>query len=88
MDLVFEGIAEVVTFHLRRDAGETAVIFDYTLLSSRWMPDEIAYAAFCHMKDLKIVPVTEYDRRFDIWVIDAELSEGCGGPEIVEEIII
>jgi hypothetical protein len=32
--------------------------------------------------------VADYDRRFDVWQIDAELSEGCGGPEVVEETIV
>lgn len=75
-------------FCLSMWATKFSMICVYHLGSSRWMPDEIAYAAFCHMEDLKIVPITEYDRRFDVWVIDSELSEGCGGPEIVEEIII
>lgn len=27
-------------------------------------------------------------QRFDVWVITAPLSEGCGGPELPEEIIL
>lgn len=55
---------------------------------NRWMPDEIGCSAFCELSLLKRIPVESYDKRHDIWVIEAELSEGCGGPEIVEEVIV
>ena len=57
-------------------------------VTCRWIPDEIGCSAFCELASLKKIPVTSYDTRFDIWVIDAALSEGCGGPEIVEEIVL
>lgn len=63
----------------------TLTMVSRTLL--RWMPDELASSAFCRLGELRTVPVTEYDNRFDLWTIDAELSTGCGGPEIVEEIM-
>ncbi|GMH41980.1 hypothetical protein BSKO_09899 [Bryopsis sp. KO-2023] len=56
--------------------------------STAWIPDELGYSAFCRLGDLKIIPVSSYDRRFDTWVVEAELSEGCGGPEIMEEIML
>ncbi|CAD7699107.1 unnamed protein product [Ostreobium quekettii] len=56
--------------------------------SNRWIPDELGCSAFCRLGDLSVVPVSEYDSRFDVWTIVAELSPGCGGPEIVEEVML
>lgn len=56
--------------------------------SLRWIPDEIGSSAFCDLGSLKRIPVDSYDGRFDVWLINSELSEGCGGPEIVEEIVL
>lgn len=45
-------------------------------------------SAYCRLGELKVVPVTSYDRRFDEWIIDVPLSEGCGSPELGEEIML
>ena len=60
----------------------------HPLCDSRWIPDEIGCSAFCDLSSLVKIPVVSYDNRFDIWVIESELSDGCGGPEIVEEIML
>lgn len=57
-------------------------------VESRWIPDELGCSAFCDLSLLKKIPVKSYDNRFDVWEFETQLSEGCGGPEIVEEIIL
>ena len=54
----------------------------------RWIPDELSPSAFCRLGDLRAVAVDSFDQRFDVWCITAELSEGCGGPDLGEEIIL
>lgn len=56
--------------------------------SERWVPDDLGVSAFPRLEELRPVPVDSFDRRFDVWVISAPLSEGCGGPELPEEIMI
>ncbi|KAK9817937.1 hypothetical protein WJX72_004542 [[Myrmecia] bisecta] len=56
--------------------------------SNRWIPDELGVSSFPKLYDLKTIPVAEYDGRFDVWVIDAPLSDGCGGPDLPEEIML
>lgn len=56
--------------------------------SQRWIPDELLASAYVRLGDLKIVPVVEYDGRFDVWTIHATLSEGCDGPDLPEEIMV
>jgi len=56
--------------------------------SNIWIPDELSPSAYCRLGELKVVPVTSYDRRFDEWIIDVPLSEGCGSPELGEEIML
>jgi hypothetical protein len=48
------------------------------------MPDELGCATFVRLGQLRVVPVTGYDARWDVWTVDAPLSEGCGGPELSE----
>ena len=52
------------------------------------MPDELGVSSFAQLQDLKTVPVTSFDARFDVWHLEAPLSEGCGGPELPEEVIL
>ena len=54
----------------------------------RWIPDELGVASFAELSTLKVIPVSDYDRRYDVWCINAPLSEGCGSPELVEEIMV
>ena len=54
----------------------------------RWVPDELAPAAFPRLGELRPIPVDAFDQRFDVWTITAPFSEGCGGPELPEEIIL
>ncbi|PRW59130.1 dnaJ-like protein subfamily B member 5-like [Chlorella sorokiniana] len=56
--------------------------------STRWVPDELAPAAFPRLGGLRPIPVDAFDQRFDVWTITAPLSEGCGGPELPEEVIL
>ncbi|GAB4816886.1 hypothetical protein N2152v2_003932 [Parachlorella kessleri] len=56
--------------------------------SDRWIPDELSPPSFCRLGDLRQVAVASYDPRFDVWVITAPLSEGCGGPELPEEVMV
>ena len=53
-----------------------------------WIPDELSPSTFPRLGELRPVPVADYDQRFDRWVITAQLSEGCGGPELGEEVIL
>ena len=54
----------------------------------RWIPDELSPSAFVRLGELQPVAVDSFDQRFDVWVITAALSEGCGGPELPEEIMV
>lgn len=54
----------------------------------RWVPDELAPSAFPRLGELRPIPVDAFDQRFDVWEITAPLSEGCGGPELPEEVIL
>eukprot|EP00891_Asterochloris_glomerata_P000287 jgi/Astpho2/287/fgenesh1_pg.00010_%23_49_t len=56
--------------------------------SDRWIPDELGVASFAELSTLKVIPVSGYDRRHDVWCINAPLSEGCGSPELVEEVMV
>ncbi|KAL0035404.1 hypothetical protein WJX77_005166 [Trebouxia sp. C0004] len=56
--------------------------------SDRWIPDELGVSSFAQLDDLKTIPVTSFDARFDIWHVEAPLSDGCGGPELPEEVIL
>ena len=37
---------------------------------------------------MRVLPVEAYDQRHDVWTISAELSEGCGGPRLSEEVML
>ncbi len=54
----------------------------------RWIPDELGVSSFAQLDDLKTIPVTSFDARFDVWHVEASLSDGCGGPELPEEVIL
>lgn len=54
----------------------------------RWIPDELSPPAFARLAALRRVPVATYDPRFDVWLITVPLSEGCGGPELPEEMVV
>ena len=54
----------------------------------RWVPDELAPSAFPRLGELRAIPVDSFDQRFDVWEISAPLSDGCGGPELPEEVIL
>lgn len=54
----------------------------------RWVPDELAPSAFPRLGELRPIPVDSFDQRFDVWEITAPLSDGCGGPELPEEVIL
>lgn len=64
------------------------MLFTLPLSLCRWIPDEIGVSSFPHLADLKYIPVAEYDMRFDAWIVTAELSEGCGGPELPDEVML
>lgn len=57
-------------------------------LPPRWVPDELSPSAYVRLGELRALPVDSFDQRFDVWVITAQLSEGCGGPDLGEEIIL
>ncbi len=54
----------------------------------RWLPDELGDVSFAKLQDLKPLPVAAYDGRHDIWTIEAQLSEGCAGPSLPEEVML
>ncbi len=54
----------------------------------RWLPDDLGVPSFARLRELRKLPITQYDGRYDIWTIEAALSEGCGGPELPEEIML
>ena len=56
--------------------------------SQRWVPDELSPSAYVRLGALRSLPVAAYDPRFDVWTITAPLSEGCGGPELPEEVMV
>ena len=56
--------------------------------STEWVPDELLPSAFVLLDRLKVLRVSTYDRRFDVWCITDELSEGCDGPDMPEEIMV
>ncbi|KAI3438697.1 hypothetical protein D9Q98_001117 [Chlorella vulgaris] len=56
--------------------------------SDRWIPDELSPSAYVRLGALRPIAVDSFDQRFDRWIITAKLSEGCGGPELGEEIMI
>lgn len=58
------------------------------VLPCRWVPDELSAKAYVRLSTLRAVPVDAYDSRYDVWVISAKLSPGCGGPELPEEVIL
>jgi len=45
-------------------------------------------SAFVRLGELRILPVAAYDGRFDRWTIEAALSDGCGGPELGDEVML
>ena len=45
-------------------------------------------SSFAQLNDLKSIPVTSFDGRFDIWHVEAPLSDGCRGPDLPEEVIL
>lgn len=56
--------------------------------SSRWVADELSPSAYVRLDTLRTLPVAAYDRRFDVWTVTAPLSDGCGGPELPEEVMV
>lgn len=52
------------------------------------MPDELSPGAYVRLAELRPITVDSFDQRFDQWTITAPLSEGCGGPELGEEVIL
>ena len=60
----------------------------YTLSFRSWIPDDLGVPSFARLPELRPLPVASFDKRFDVWRIDAELSPGCGGPELPEEIML
>ena len=54
----------------------------------RWLPDDLGIPSFARLHELRTVPVAHYDGRYDIWTIEAVLSEGCGSPELPEEVML
>jgi hypothetical protein len=56
--------------------------------SSRWIPDELSPSTYPRLGELTRIQVAGYDPRFDVWRIEAALSEGCGGPELPEEVMV
>ena len=56
--------------------------------SYRWMPDDLGVPSFARLAELRKLPIADYDSRYDVWTITAALSEGCGGPELPEEVML
>lgn len=56
--------------------------------STCWVPDELSPGAYVRLAELRPITVDSFDQRFDQWTITAPLSEGCGGPELGEEVIL
>ena len=54
----------------------------------RWLPDDLGIPSFARLHELRKLPIAQYDGRYDIWTIDAALSQGCGGPDLPEEIML
>ncbi len=55
----------------------SAVLKLIIYVSNRWVPDDLAAPAFADLGNLKVVPVVDYDSRFDMWWIEADLSSDC-----------
>lgn len=66
----------------------TPFVFNFPFVGSRWLPDELGNVSFARLQELTVLPVTDYDGRFDKWTIDVPLSEGCLGPALPEEIML
>ena len=62
--------------------------FSKAILFGRWIADDLGIPSFARLPDLTVVPAKSYDPRFGVWIIQAELSPGCGGPPLPEEIIL
>jgi hypothetical protein len=56
--------------------------------SQNWVKDELSPSAYPRLGSLIPIPVAGYDRRFDVWRVEAPLGEGCGGPELGEEVML
>lgn len=56
--------------------------------SNVWVVDELSPPIFVSIRDLKVVPIDSFDRRYDTWLITADLSPDCGGPTLEQEIIV
>ncbi|KAK9804086.1 hypothetical protein WJX73_005526 [Symbiochloris irregularis] len=56
--------------------------------SNLWIPDQLGYSSFARLGDLRVIPVSSYDQRYDIWSIEQQLSPGCSGPELPDEVIL
>eukprot|EP00798_Chlamydomonas_sp_ICE-L_P018719 gene18719-25244_t len=56
--------------------------------SSNWICDELDTGAYVRLGSLRKLQMKSFDPRFDIWQIGSELSPGCGGPELPEEIML
>jgi hypothetical protein len=56
--------------------------------SQNWVKDELSPSAYPRLGSLIVIPVAGYDRRFDVWRVEAPLGEGCGGPELGEEVML
>lgn len=54
----------------------------------RWIADDLGIPSFARLDELTVVPVDAFDKRFGIWTIDCNLSPGCGGPPLPEEVIL
>lgn len=56
--------------------------------SEEWTPDELATPAFVNLTDCKLINVEAFHKNLDVWVVKEPLSEGCGGPELPEEVML
>ncbi|KAK9845473.1 hypothetical protein WJX81_007397 [Elliptochloris bilobata] len=56
--------------------------------SNRWIKDDLGIPSIARLGELVVLPVAAFDRRFDVWTINAELSDGCGSPELPEEVML
>ena len=54
----------------------------------RWVKDDLGIPSFARLGELVVLPVAAFDGRYDVWTIDAELSPGCGSPELPEEVML
>lgn len=93
---------EVLAYHIRLDGPQTHTSCSYAFLFRcliemtfticcwicRWIADDLGIPSFARLSELTIVPVNDFDKRFSVWTIDSQLSPGCGGPPLPEEIIL